>query len=286
MQIIRFDSPAEFARQTTDFLQAREAEHNLMLGITTMLLQTNEYAQPPYMACVKDGDAVVAVALRTPPFNLQLSEMTDMAPLDLIVQDVHAVYDTLPGGAGPKAVSLAFAERWKALTGHEYHQHIALRIYRLDQVKFPVGVPGGLRRATADDRNLLIEWLSAFYLEALNTVDPEYVERSVNSFLTSPMRGLYLWLDDSGQPVSMAGSTGPTPNGIRINAVYTPPERRKRGYASACVAALSQTMLDSGRKFCFLFTDLSNPTSNRIYQDIGYRPVSDVDEYHFESPAS
>ncbi len=132
MQLIRFDSPAAFASQTTDFLQAREAEHNLMLGITTTLLQTGEYAQPPYMACVKDGDSVVAVALRTPPFNLQLSEMADMTPLDLIAQDAHTVYDVLPGASGPKAIVLAFAERWKALTGHEYHQHIALRIYRLD----------------------------------------------------------------------------------------------------------------------------------------------------------
>lgn len=284
MQLIRFDSPAEFARQTTDFLQAREAEHNLMLGLTSALLQSNEYAQPPYMACVKNGDAVVAVALRTPPFNLQLSEMADVTPLDMIAQDVHTVFEVLPGTAGPKAVVLAFAERWKALTGHEYHQHIALRIYRLERVKFPVGVPGELRRATAEDRNLLLEWLTAFHLEALGEADPKSIERSVDNFLTSPMRGLCLWLD-AGQPVSMAGSTGPTPNGIRINAVYTPPERRKHGYASACVAALSQAMLDTGRKFCFLFTDLSNPTSNRIYQDIGYRPVSDVDEYRFEGPA-
>jgi predicted GNAT family acetyltransferase len=80
----------------------------------------------------------------------------------------------------------------------------------------------------------------------------------------------------------MAGSTGPTPHGIRIGAVYTPPEYRQRGYASACVAYLSQMMLDSGRKFCFLFTDLSNPTSNHIYQQIGYEPVCDVDNYVFE----
>ena len=77
-----------------------------------------------------------------------------------------------------------------------------------------------------------------------------------------------------------------TPRGVRVNMVYTPPELRRRGYASACVAALSQRMLDSGKKFCFLYTDLSNPTSNKIYQEIGYRPVFDVDEYKFEQPAS
>jgi predicted GNAT family acetyltransferase len=68
---------------------------------------------------------------------------------------------------------------------------------------------------------------------------------------------------------------------MRIGPVYTPPALRKRGYASALTAALSQELLDSGRKFCFLFTDLANPTSNRIYQQIGYQAVCDVDEYRF-----
>jgi predicted GNAT family acetyltransferase len=83
------------------------------------------------------------------------------------------------------------------------------------------------------------------------------------------------------RPVSLAGYGGPTRHGIRIGPVYTPPAERRRGYASACVAALSQQLLDRGRRFCFLFTDLANPTSNHIYQQIGYRPVSDVDEYRF-----
>ena len=68
---------------------------------------------------------------------------------------------------------------------------------------------------------------------------------------------------------------------MRVNAVYTPPGLRGRGYASACVAALSQKLLDEGRRYCFLFTDLANPTSNRIYQAVGYEAVVDVDEYKF-----
>ena len=91
---------------------------------------------------------------------------------------------------------------------------------------------------------------------------------------------MFIW-EDGGQPVCIAGFSGPTPHGIRIVSVYTPPELRGRGYASACTAALSQHLLDQGREFCFLFTDLSNPTSNHIYQEIGYRPVGDVDEYAF-----
>ena len=74
----------------------------------------------------------------------------------------------------------------------------------------------------------------------------------------------------------MCTTGGRTPHGIRIGAVYTPPVLRGRGYASACVAAASQSQLDAGRTRCFLLTDLANPTANHIYQAIGYRPVRDI----------
>jgi hypothetical protein len=93
-------------------------------------------------------------------------------------------------------------------------------------------------------------------------------------------RTLYLWED--GEPVSLCGVGGPTPNGIRIGPVYTPPASRGRGYASALVAAVSQAALDAGRRFCFLFTDAANPTANHIYQQIGYEHVRDVLVYDFE----
>ena len=93
-------------------------------------------------------------------------------------------------------------------------------------------------------------------------------------------RVAYLW-EDAGEVVAFAGVGGQTPRGIRIGPVYTPPDRRGRGYASNLVAAVTQLQLDSGRRFCFLFTNLANPTSNHIYQAIGYAPVVDVDLYRF-----
>jgi len=90
---------------------------------------------------------------------------------------------------------------------------------------------------------------------------------------------IFLW--DDGRPVSVAARNRPTPHGISVGYVYTPPELRGRGYATSCVAALSQHLLDSGYEFCTLFTDLANPTSNDIYQQIGYRPICDYDEYVF-----
>jgi len=107
-------------------------------------------------------------------------------------------------------------------------------------------------------------------------------EKVVDMRLTGEGTGLMLW-DVGGEPVSMAGWGGPTPSGIRVGPVYTPPVRRRRGYGSAVTAALSAQQLAGGRQFCFLYTDLANPTSNRIYMDIGYEPVCDAVDYAFES---
>jgi predicted GNAT family acetyltransferase len=137
---------------------------------------------------------------------------------------------------------------------------------------------GQLRRATEADRELLINWFRKFGFEALGDSDPRTDERRVDGFLNNN-RGIYLW--HAQQAVSMAGYNRSTPNGICISAVYTPPQHRRKGYASACVAALSQLLLDRGRKYCFLFTDLSNLTSNHIYQAIGYRAVCDMQEKYF-----
>jgi predicted GNAT family acetyltransferase len=230
---------------------------------------------------VEDAGSPVAAAVRTPPHNVVLSQTASLDALDLFARDLHEAGQALPGVVASSAVSLAFADRWHALTGQRHRRAEALRISQLEAVKPVIGVPGHLRRATVDDQALLVDWSEAFSREVHNEADRSEIERSVQQTLaTDPnVRGLYIWHD--GAPVSMAGFSGPTPNGSRVGPVYTPPALRRKGYASACVAALSQHLLDSGRKFCFLFTDLANPTSNHIYQAIGYVPVCDVDDYRF-----
>jgi predicted GNAT family acetyltransferase len=153
------------------------------------------------------------------------------------------------------------------------------RIYRLDEVPRVPDVPGHVRAATEKDRGLLVQWLGEFVAEALTGDTPFGVEDTVNRRLGSTDAGLALWVDD--EPVALAGHSGPTPTGIRIGPVYTPPSLRRRGYASACVAALSRELLQGGRRTCFLFTDLSNPTSNSVYTRIGYRPVCEMLEVRF-----
>ncbi len=284
MRLERFDDTAEFYGCAQAFLLAREAEHNLMLGLCAALRQGNVYQQPPYLAVVEDEGEVIAVAMRTPPYRLILSEMADTRPIPLMGQDVHEVFgDELVGVSGPKAVSRTFAEWWSSITGKPHRLNMAQRIYRLEQVRPVSGVSGELRRASEADRDLLLDWETAFEREAIGEADREQAERMVEQALSADpaMRGRFLWWD-GGQPVSMVGYTGPTPNGMRIGPVYSPPGQRGRGYGSACTAAVSQWLLDQGRRFVFLYTDLSNPTSNHIYQNIGYEPVSDVDEYRFD----
>jgi predicted GNAT family acetyltransferase len=141
-------------------------------------------------------------------------------------------------------------------------------------------VSGGVRLGNPADRDLLVEWVDAFLAEALERRTVEEAAILVDRSFRAGTRTWYLWEDD-GRPVSVAASAGPTPNGIRIGPVYTPPGLRRRGYASAATAAASQTELDNGRRYIFLFTDLSNPTSNKIYQQIGYEPVIDIDQLGF-----
>jgi hypothetical protein len=282
MQLHRFTDAQTFYERAKPFLLAREADHNLILGLCAELISNPaSYPLPPYLATVEDDGAVIAAALRTPPHKPTLSHAYLPAAIAMIARDIATLETTIPGVSGPKETVCAFAEQWSALSGQHYYLERELRIYELREVRPVVGVPGTMRRATENDRTLLTEWLIAFQREALGEDHPENMERVVNRTLTSSARGLYLWEDE--RPVSMAGYSGPTPNGIRVNAVYTPPEQRRRGYAGACVAALSRLLLDQGRTFCFLFTDLANPTSNHIYQKIGYAPVCDVDEYHFIS---
>jgi uncharacterized protein len=173
-----------------------------------------------------------------------------------------------------------FASAWSAKAGQRMRKVRGQGIFQLDRVVSVTGVPGRIRDAEASDRPLLLEWWKAFAAEALGedaVRDPP--EQAIDHRLTADDAGLVLWDDDGS--VSFAAFGNPTPNGIRIGPVYTPPVHRRRGYASALTAALSERLLE-GRGFCFLFTDLANPTSNKIYEQIGYRRVCEAAEIAFE----
>jgi hypothetical protein len=182
--------------------------------------------------------------------------------------------------AGPAEHVAAFARLWSEATGVAHHRSMRERIMRVTRVVPPRPASGSLRVAGPGDREVIAAWLTAFAAEALGeSIAPDVATR-VESWLSPPDdRKMVFWDDD--RPVSMAGLSGPTPAGIRIGPVYTPRDLRRRGYAGNLVAAASQGELDGGRRACVLFTDLANPTSNHIYESIGYEPVRDFDVYRF-----
>ena len=280
MELRRHADANEFLDHAGEFLAAREAEHNLILGLSSRLESTPLlYGEPAYLAVLEDDGEVVAATLRTPPHNLVLSEIDRPGAVELIAADVRGAYDTLPGVLGPKAPAREFVAVWEQSTGAKGRLEREQRAFRAEAIDPPEGVTGGMRSYEDRDFDLAVRWMDAFVDEALGHPEPETSAEFVERRKFDPDGGLVIWED--GQTVCMAGFGGRTPNGIRIGPVYTPPEQRRRGYGSALTAALTKQLLDGGRRFCFLFTDLANPTSNRIYQQIGYRPVADIDLWAF-----
>ncbi|MDX2078477.1 MAG: GNAT family N-acetyltransferase [bacterium] len=285
MKYRRFEDVNLFYAHVSSFLATHEAEHNLILGITRGV-QLGEYTEfPPYLACIEDNGQVIAVIVRTPPYNVLLSQIENpQAVIPSIIEDLRGEYESLRGVIAPKLLARIFAEEWEAASGQPFQLATKERIYKLESVTFPQGVTGEFRWAEEPDFSMLIDWYIGFITDAgISTTNRDHATKVIRRFLDADPkeRRLGIWSVD-GQPVSMAGYMGATPNGMRVGAVYTPREHRQKGYAIACVAHLSQHILDMGKQFCFLFTDLANPTSNHIYQVIGYRPVLDVDEYRFE----
>jgi uncharacterized protein len=283
IRVRRLPDVQTFLDEAGRFLAEREAEHNLLFGICSLLARDPQpFGEgPPYLAIGEHDGRIVGAAIRTPPHNLVLSETDDLAAIEPLVRDVRAAGAALPGVLGPGDAASAFARAWCEREGVGATLTMANRIYRASRATPPSGVAGAMRAFRDDDHDLAIRWFEAFVREALpEEAMSESTEVLLRRRLDDPDGGLRFWEDD-GRPVSLAGFGSRTPNGIRVGPVYTPPDLRGRGYAGALVGRMTAALLEGGRRYCFLFTDLANPTSNSIYQRIGYEAVTDVDQYAF-----
>ncbi len=280
MEVQRFGTVDQFLAAAGPFLGVREAEHNLIFGICSNIeANPGLYGEtPPLFAVVRHGRQVVAAAMRTPPWRLIVSEIDHPTAIQVLAADLER--ESLPGVSGPSRSAAGFARAWSRRTGAPARLHRRLRVFRLTTVIPPVLAPGQMIEATAADKAIVAAWTRAFHEEALPDDPPQDYDEMADRWISGQGRRIVLWVD-GGRVVSLTGIGGRTPNGIRIGPVYTPPELRGRGYASNLVAEASQAELDAGRRFVFLFTDASNPTANKIYQDIGYELVGDVEEYLF-----
>lgn len=279
LTVRRYRDVDAFREAVEPFLLADEAANGLPLGLFAGL-EVGEW-RAPYLALVARGDRIALVAMRTPPHALILCRPADPAAFAPLIADLTDALgpERLPGVLGEAEAARAFAIAWSERRGVEARRGMAQRIYRCAHVEPPTGVEGELRTVTETDRPLIAQWLEGFHHET-RVGEGLAAEEAADRWVRSPVRTMWFW-EARGTPVAMVGASGPTPRGIRISAVYTPPEHRRKGYASAAVAEATRRMLAEGREFCTLFTDLANPTSNKIYRQVGYRPVIDVASYAF-----
>jgi hypothetical protein len=284
VEVSRLADAGAFLDAAEPFLLADETRHNLMLGIAGGLRgHPGLYSEFRGWVVLELGSPVGA-ALQTPPFNVVVARPAAAGALEALVAALASAGDDLPGVTAAVPEVDEVARLWTERCNVSARPRMRQRIYRLTTVRPVHGVPGRPRTATAADRTLLVEWARAFALEVSLDVDPGAAMRQVEARLDYGLGGFALW-EDEGEPVSLAGWGGITSSSVRIGPVYTPADRRRRGYASALTAWVSADRLNAGRSFCVLYTDLANPTSNRIYTRIGYEPVCDSVDYAFEPHA-
>jgi hypothetical protein len=278
--IRRETDPVAFAVRAEPWLQRREAEHNVLLGLLPKLaVGRHEFSQPVYLATIERDGLVVGCAFRTPPHKFGLTRMPAGAEVPLAA-DVSAAYDTLPAVLGREEDATRFARAWCAQTGQPWSPGMRQRIHCLERLIEPKTRPSGSLRVAVDgERALVARWLDAFAQDTSVTRAPG----TAMADILLADRHAFIW--DDGGPRAIVAAPGFTPRGARIGYVYTPPDHRGRGYATAAVATLSRRLLDSGRRFCVLYTDLANPVSNGIYARLGYQPICDVVDLNFADTA-
>ncbi len=242
--------------------------------------QPDRYKTAPCLKAVVDEQSLVLVALMTPPHNLLVyGHRGDQGrAAQALARSLRRGAWKVPGVFGPDETAAAVADAWAQEVGRRHSLAGRQRVYELREVLVPVPKRGRLRLATEGDLELVAGWHYAFHHEIFGRTDREQAREAAKVRVRAG--DIFLWEDD--RPVSVAMKTRPTRSGISVGLVYTPPELRGRGYATACVGELSRKLLGAGWQFCALFADLANPISNHIYERIGYRPVCDYEEYRFE----
>ncbi|MFJ8362455.1 GNAT family N-acetyltransferase [Streptomyces sp. NPDC093984] len=276
------DDLEEFLDRAGAFLWSEPALHTVQLTVTDRLRaegRTLYGDEAPYYGRFVDGGGTVgATVLRTPPYGLNVTALTAEAADALaawLAEDGRAV----PSVVGPAEAAVAFATAWERRTGAPARLAQRQRLYRLGTLTPPDPAPPGRARvAAAADHELVARWYTAFAAD-IGEGAAQDPDRWAESRLARG--GVTLWETPDGTPVSMASVTPEVAGQVRVATVYTPAPLRGRGYAGGATAAVSRAALDAGAKEVLLFTDLANPTSNGLYQRLGYRPVADFAMYEF-----
>jgi GNAT superfamily N-acetyltransferase len=282
VRVVVETDPAAFVERAGPFLREHPVEHSVLLTRSADAVAGRQSPgdEPDLWLWTEDAvGTVVAAAMQTPPYPLQLSLATEEA-VGQLADAVWRVRPHLPGVGGMVPVPEVFACRWLALGGPAAETGMRQGVYQATSAWPPSGVPGRHRFAEESDADLLRGWATAFGDETgtggggVEIVGPRLAARR-----------LHVW-EHGGVVVAMTAITASFGGVCRVQLVYTPPEHRRHGFAAALVAAVTAAEVAAGRR-CMLYTDLANPTSNSVYRRVGYRWVGESRSLVFQpSPTS
>ena len=263
---VRIHESAEEFRAIAEPLYRRDPVTNT---IELTLLRANRFGDDALLLSVWEDGTAVGAALQTPPYPLACNGI----PIE-----VHAVVATelartrpgLTGVRGKRDMALAFADAWHAATGLAGTVTTEERLYRLGMLQPPAGVCGAHRGAADADQALLVDWVEQFFVETFSHQRDDTAGRRFIDNANAVGDRFVLWNDDGS-----AGEHGDAAGTMRqASRVSVRSSRRRssrgRGYGSAVTAAAAQLARDAGVDDVVLFADLANPTSNAIYQRIGF----------------
>ena len=275
-RVVLTSDAAEIEARTERLLSAH-IECNVLATVLILVLDgVYRNAGAVFSYGLADDEEVRFAAIRTPPHPLLASPLeSDVGAFVGLWLQADPDVDRVTSIA---TTARAIAAAWAGHTGGAARRAMREAMHVLEEVRDPLRpAPGELRLAHAGDRSLLIDWMEEFVSEAGVAGASQGA-----AMIDSRMRreGILVW--DDGQPVSMVGVTPEVAGVVRIGPVYTPPALRRRGYAGSAVAAASRRALTRGARQCMLYTDLDNPTSNKIYAEVGYRRIGDWEEIALE----
>lgn len=268
IQLHVYEEIVNFKEEVTPFLEKNEQENNLILGVLQMV------HQPIFMGIAKQGEEIAVVFLQTEEKKQIIVATSEIAEEDIVelAKKLAEVYPNVPGLIGNKKIVQRLAEEIAMLENKKTTVAMEQGIYELKQVKKKWNGDEVFREVNSDELTLIEQWIYQFCEDVNLPTTKEEAKQTAHTLITNHR---LFGLEVDGKLVSVAAKTRPTKNNITVNFVYTPKEERKKGYASNCVATLSQRMLDEGYKTTTLYTDLANPTSNKIYQEIGYEQIAE-----------
>jgi GNAT superfamily N-acetyltransferase len=265
------DAVDEFLSEAGEFLRSERARNTVALTVTEAMRADPTLYSSPLFGWLPGDTGLSGAFMQTPPFPAFLTAMTEAAAVALADQ-LAAVRADLPGINAEEAAAWAFAGVWRERTGKNATVQRRSRLFRLGELTWPSPMPDGTSRlATTADRDLLLAWMGAFDSDIGDRPAQDH-GRAIDSRLA--YGGFTIW-EVGGVPVSVAGVTRSVGGMIRVGPVYTPPEQRGRGYGGAATSAVSEAAVNQGIAEVLLYTDLANPTSNALYQRLGYQPVED-----------